>query len=438
MKHLILAILFLVSQCIFAQEFSHAKMDSLFDAIVQNNKGMGNISIFGNGKEVYARAIGYTDVENGVAADVNTKYRIGSISKTFTATIIMKLVEQGKLSLSTPLSIFFPQFKNADKITIEMLLRHRSGIFNFTNADDYPSWMEKPISKKDLVDKMVKYGVDFEPDTRYEYSNSNYVLLTFIAEIVESKLFNEMLQDVICKPCGLNNTYYGGKITVRNNEAKSYLALSGWQPATETDMTVPAGAGAVVSTAFDLNKFLECLFKHKVLAASSVKQMMEIKDQYGLGMFTAPFYERTAYGHTGGIDGFQSRAFYFPDDQVSISYVSNGVFLPLNDVLIGALSIYFGKEYAIPDFKPVALLSPEEMEKFAGVYSTSSFPLKLTIFIEGSKLMAQGTGQPSFALEATGPNTFKFDPAGLTIEFDPQNQMLILKQSGMRFEMKKE
>lgn len=438
MKHLFLAILFLAAQLIFAQEFSQAKMDSLFDVIAQNNKGMGSISIFKEGQEVYAHAFGYADVDNEVSANVGTKYRIGSISKTFTATIIMKLVEQGKLSLSTPLSIFFPQFKNADKITIEMLLRHRSGIFNFTNADDYASWMEKPISKKELVDKMVKYGIDFEPDSRSEYSNSNYVLLTYIAEIVESKLFNEMLQDYICIPCGLNDTYYGGKITVKNNEAKSYLGLDGWQPATETDMTVPAGAGAIVSTASDLNHFLDCLFNHKILAASTVKQMMEIKDQYGLGMFIAPFYERKAYGHTGGIDGFQSRAFYFVDDKVAVSYLSNGVFLPLNDILIGALSIYFGKEYKIPDFKPVAQPMLEDLQKYTGVYSTTSFPLKLTIFVEGEKLMAQGTGQPAFALEATGPNTFKFDPAGLTIEFDPENQMLILKQSGMRFEMKKE
>lgn len=438
MKHLFLAILILVSQSIFAQEFNKEKMDSLFDAIAQNDKGMGSISLYKDGKEMYARAIGFADVENGVEAGIHTKYRIGSISKTFTATIVMKLVEQEKLSLSTPLSIFFPEFKNADKITIEMLLRHRSGIFNFTNAEDYTSWMEKPISKKDLVDKMVKYGVDFEPDSRSDYSNSNYVLLTFIAEIVEGKLFNEMLQDIICKPCKLENTYYGGKINVKNNEAKSYLSLNGWQPATETDMTVPAGAGAIVSTASDLNRFLDCLFNHKILSASTVKQMMEIKDQYGLGMFTAPFYERKAYGHTGGIDGFQSRAFYFLDDKVSISYVSNGVFLPLNDVLIGALSIYFGREYTIPDFVPAALLSPEEMQAFTGVYSTTSFPLKLTIFLEGSKLLGQGTGQPAFPLEATGPKMFKYEPAGLTIEFDPENSMLILKQSGMRFEMKKE
>jgi Beta-lactamase class C and other penicillin binding proteins len=440
MKSNIIVLTFLlgISLTLSAQSFDRQKADSLFSIIEKNERGMGSISIFHEGKEVYQNNYGYTNIGNKVKNNSSTKFRIGSISKTFTATIIMTLIEKNELSLSAKLSDFYPQIKNADKITIAHLLQHRSGIANFTGVADYMQWNTEKHTKEQIISRMVSGGISFEPNEKFEYSNSNYLLLTFIAEDVSGKEFSELLQEIISKPCHLKNTFVGEQIHVDNNEALSYTRLTEWTLEKETDMSVPLGAGCIVSTPFDLNTFLNCLFEGKLVKEETLHQMTTLIDGFGLGLIQVPFYDMKGYGHTGGIDGFQANAFYFPKQKVSIALTSNGVFYPLNDIIIGALSIYFGKEYQLPQFKESLTLTTEELDKYLGTYSTNAFPLKLTISRNGNILIAQGTGQPSFPLECTEKNKFKFDQARLELEFIPAENTMILKQNGMTFEMKRE
>lgn len=437
-KIIVLTLLLGINLTSRAQSFDKQKMDILFSVIEKNDKGMGSVSIFHNGEEIYRKSYGYADLEKRIKNDSSTKFRIGSISKTFTATIIMKLAESKKLSLSTTLGNFYPQIKNADKITIAHLLQHRSGIANFTNVADYMQWNTEKQTKEQVLNRIASGGVSFEPNEKFEYSNSNYVLLTFIAEDVTKKKFPELLQEIIIGPCGLKNTFVGSQIDMDNNEALSYVKLSEWKQEKETDMSIPLGAGAIVSTPFDLNTFLNYLFEGKLVAEESLKQMTTVIDNFGLGLIQVPFYDMKGYGHTGGIDGFQANAFYFPEEKVSIALTSNGVVYPLNDIILGSLSIYFGKAYRLPQFKETITLTAEELETYLGVYSSSAFPLKLTISRNGNTLVAQGTGQPSFPLECVGKNKFKFDQARLELEFIPIENKMMLKQNGMTFEMKRE
>lgn len=421
-----------------AQELDNMKkLDQLFDAIESHQKGMGSISIFQDGKEVYSRSIGMASLSPAIKATAKTKYRIGSISKVMTAALIMRMVEEGRLSLDTRLAKFYPEINNAADITVKMMLSHRSGIFNFTNMPNYTSWMEKPISEKELVEKIASLEARFEPGDKYEYSNSNYVLLSFMAEKIGNKPFARLLQEYIYTPCNLQSTEIGEKIEVESDDAQSYIFLEDWGESSETDPSVPLGAGAISSTPADLNTFLTQLFSHKLVSEASLASMMEIQDGYGLGIIEVPFYDKKAYGHTGGIDGFQSNGFYFPQEKVAITYLSNGVVMPLNDILIGALSIYFGLDYEIPSFE-VLSLSSEELSQYVGTYSTTNFPLKIKIMAEDETLKAQATGQAAFPLEAYASHQFKFDAAGIKIEFVPQDQKLILRQGGMKYEMQKE
>ena len=438
-KYLFTTIIFIaISQLLSAQSFDKQKMDSLFSIIETNDRGMGSISIFHDGKEVYQRSYGYVDMEKEIRSNALTKYRIGSISKTFTTTIIMKLIEQSKLSLSAKLSDFYPQIKNAEKITIAHLLQHRSGISNFTGVADYLQWNTQKHTKEQLLNRIVSGNVSFEPDEKFEYSNSNYVLLTFIAEDVSDNTFSELLQEMIIKPCNLKNTFIGSKINAANNEALSYTKLHEWKLENETDMSIPLGAGSIISTPYDLNVFLNQLFSEKLVKEESLNQMKTIKDMFGFGLIQVPFYNLRGYGHTGGIDGFQANAFYFPEPKVSIALASNGVVYPLNDIIIGVLSIYFGRDYQLPEFKESITLTNEELDKYTGVYSTPTLPTKLTISRNGNILTAQGTGQPSFPLEYVEKDKFKFDQARLEIEFIPSENKLILKQNGMIFEATRE
>jgi CubicO group peptidase (beta-lactamase class C family) len=436
MKSFVLLIFVLISSSLLAQDFNRAKMDSLFARIEANRQGMGSISIFADGQEVYQRAFGYASREEQIAADRGTVYRIGSITKTFTAAIIMKLIERGQLTLTTSLATFYPGIENAERITIAQMLRHRSGIFNYTGASDYASWMERPITKEALIAKIAGYKSAFAPGERNEYSNSNYALLSFIAEELTGKDFAQLIAKMVGEPCALQSTYYGGAISVANHEAQSYAKQTDWQPATETDASVLAGAGAMVSTPTDLNRFLTCLFSHQVVSAASLDSMMSIKGYHGMGLVQVPFYEKQAYGHTGGVDGFRSNAFYFPDERVSVAYLSNGVAMPLNDILVGVLSIYFGRDYTLPTFETLTL-DTATLDEYVGVYSSPDFPLSVLITRKDSTLIGQATGQAPFSLEAYEVDKFKFDPAGLKLYFIAADNVMRLNQGGQTFELKR-
>ena len=421
-----------------AQQFDRQKMDSLFQSIEQYNKGMGSISIHKSGDEIYQNSIGYSDVAGNRKADKDTRYRIGSISKTFTAAMIMQLVEEGKLDLETKLAKFYRELPNAEKISVEDLLRHQSGLFNFTSKKEYLDYMEAPRTKEELLEIFKENGTAFSPGEKNEYSNTNYVLLSFLLEDIEKAAYPQILQKRITGPLGLENTYYGGKIDPAKGEALSYTKKKEWEPATETDLSIPKGAGGIVSTASDLNEFFTALFIGKVVSASSLDEMKTMTNDYGIGLFSYPFNDKQLYGHTGGIDGFSSMAVYAPEEDLAITFISNAADMSTGDIMAGAMSIYFGNEYAIPEFSPTLDIPAEELEKFTGTYGSETFPLKVEIFLQDGTLMGQATGQPSFPLEAYEENKFQFTRAGLKLEFDPEANVMTLLQGGNAYELSRE
>lgn len=438
MKGALKFLLLFVGLGLQAQDLNREKLDSLFSLVDENKKAMLSVSLFKNGNQIYSNAIGYANLEKELPAKEKTKYRIGSISKTFTAVIIMQLVEEGKLNLADKLQKFFPEMPNAELIEIADLLRHQSGLYNFTNDEKYPEWMEEPKTRKELLEIFRQKASVFIPNERTEYSNTNYVLLTFIAEEVTGKNYKQLLKERIAEPLGLEDTYYGGPISAEANEALSYTKNDGWKLSTETDMSVPQGAGAVVSTPYDLNVFYTSLFEGKLVKENSLEQMTEIRSGMGLGIMRFPFKGKNFYGHSGGIDGFSSIAAYSPEEQLGMAFTANAIDMSLNELVIGILSIRFNEDYELPVFAPVLKLPAEELQPYTGAYSGDDFPLKIVVFIRDSRLMVQATGQSAVPLDAIGANKFKFDPVGLLIEFFPEEDKLILSQSGMRFELKKE
>lgn len=439
MKNLInFGLMLFLGLSLAAQDFNKQKMDSLFSAISTHNKGMGTLSIYKNGREIYTSSTGFADVEAKKLADKETRYRVGSITKTFTASMIMQLIEEGKLQLDTKLSTFYPQIPNAEKISIEDLLRHQSGLFNFTSKKEYLEYMEAAKTKEELLQIFKENGTAFSPGEKNEYSNTNYVLLSFILEDIEKAAYPEILQKRITGPVGLKNTYYGGKIDPTKGEAFSYTKKKDWEPATETDLSIPQGAGGIVSTPSDLNEFFTALFNGEVLSSESLEKMKTMTNNYGIGLFSYPFDDKQLYGHTGGIDGFSSMAVYAPEEDVAIAFISNAADMSTGDIMAGAMSIYFGKEYAIPEFSPALDIPAEELQKFTGTYGSETFPLKVKIFVEDGTLMGQATGQPSFPLEAYEENKFQFTRAGLKLEFAPEVSKMTLLQGGNAYELSKD
>ncbi|MDB5281287.1 MAG: peptidase [Bacteroidota bacterium] len=415
----------------YSQRLNKAELDSFFTILADKNKAMGSLVISKNGAVVYKRTIGYSSISDNSKkpATESTKYRIGSISKMFTATMVFQLIDEGKLNLTTTLDTYFPQIPNANKITIGNLLNHRSGLHNFTNDPAYMTWMVQPKTEDEMIAVISKSPVDFQPNEKASYSNSNFVVLGYVIEKVSKQSYARCLTERITSKIGLSSTYVGGKTNIEKGESFSYAFTNGWKQQPETDMSIPGGAGAIVSTPADMAKFIEALFALKLTSSNSLNQMKTITEGYGMGMFQIPFFERKAYGHNGGIDGFGSTLTYFPEDSLAVAYCTNGQVYPMNDILIGVLSIYFGKGYSIPVFNTVTLKS-EDLDKYLGVYSSQKIPLKITITKDNATLIAQATGQSSFPLQATDKDKFEFEQAGIKMEFDPDKKELILKQGG--------
>ncbi len=434
---LITALSFCTLHIGFAQTFDKEKLDNYLEALEANDKFMGSVAIAKNGEVIYTKATGFADVESKKKPDANTKYRIGSISKTFTATLVLKAVEENKLSLDQTIHKYFPLVTNAKKITISNLLNHRSGIHNFTNDDIYLEYNTKPKTEADMVAIIAEAGSDFEPDSKAEYSNSNYVLLSYILQKVYDQSYSDILDEKIIKPANLKNTKFGGKIDLSKNECNSYEYVSSWEKQPETDMSVPMGAGAIISTPSDLTQFAFTLFSRKIISAESVKTMTTIKDGYGMGLFTMPFGDKTSYGHTGGIDGFSSIFGYFEDDKVAFAITSNGNNYNHNNVSIAVLSAVFNEPYEIPLFKSIEV-SSADLDKYLGVYSSPQIPLKVTITKSENTLVAQATGQPSFPLQATAEHQFSFDKAGVVLDFNPEAKQMTLNQGGGSYVMTRE
>ena len=430
MKNSLITLLFLgLALSVFSQDINSAKLDSLFDALETNDRFMGSLALTHKGEDKYVKAIGYADIENDKKATPDTKYRVGSITKMFTSSLIFMAVEAGNLTLDQTIDSYFPDIKNSEKITIGNLLNHRSGIHNFTSREDYQKWDTEAKTKQELLTIIEEGGNVFEPDSKGEYSNSNYVLLTFILEEVFEKPYSTLIDEKIAKPLGLKDTYVGGTIDIKNDEAYSYTYSKTWEKKTETDMSIPLGAGAIVSNPKDLNRFIAELFAGKLITEQSLNQMKTISDGYGMGIFPVPFYSKNGFGHNGGIDGFTSVLGYIPEDSLSIALTSNGNRYANNDIIIAVLSAFYGKPFDIPTFQTIEVKT-EDLDKYLGVYSSTQLPLKITITKEGNTLFGQATGQPAFPLEAIETDVFEFAQAGVRLEFDPGNKNMVLKQGG--------
>src|SRR4030095_12794051 len=241
----------------YAQTLDKAKLDQFFDRLAEKNKAMGSLVIVKDGQVLYNRVIGYGEI-NGTEKKPLTaanRFRIGSITKMFTATLIMQLVEEGKLKLTDTLDKFLPQVPNAKKITIAQILSHRSGIPNVhreQNAERNVNTI--PITNDEHLALIVKAAPDFEPDTRFLYSNSGYFILGLIVEKLTGKSYEAVLQEKIASKIGLRDTYTAtGNIDVNKHESLTYFMVPGgdWKQVPETHPSVLFGSGAIVSTPDD-------------------------------------------------------------------------------------------------------------------------------------------------------------------------------------------
>ncbi|PKL76050.1 MAG: hypothetical protein CVV27_12250, partial [Candidatus Melainabacteria bacterium HGW-Melainabacteria-1] len=369
-------------------------LDRYFEALETHHKFMGGVALSQGGQVVYERYLGQARPD-GSAIGPRTGMRIGSISKSFTAVMIMQLIESGKLSLKTPLAEFFPQLPQADNITVSDLLNHRSGLANFTNAPEYTTYMTQPQSQAAMLQRIASAALDFPPGSKAAYSNSNYYLLSLILEKSLGVSYAQALEAKIVKPLGLQQTGYARSADQQAGEARSFSRKADqWVLEPETDMSIPLGAGAMVSTPRDLNHFFRALFQGKLLSNDALQEMTALQNGYGRGLFPYTFNEQKGFGHNGGIDGFISTSAYYPAWDLNLTVLSNGLALPLDDISLALLQVYAGQPFAPPDFSQQAQhLSETQAQPLLGTYASAQLALKIRIFWAADQLQAQATGQ---------------------------------------------
>jgi CubicO group peptidase (beta-lactamase class C family) len=415
----------------YAQTLDKAKLDRLFDRLLEKNKGMGSLTLAKDGKILYNRSFGYSQI-NGTEKKpltAETKYRIHSITKTFTAVMIFQLIEEGKLKLNDTLDKFFPQIPNAARITIGHILAHRSGIHDF---EPDGSWRMQPRTKEEVLARIAQGRPDFEPDARNQYSNAGYLLLGYIVEKAGGKPYQEALKERITSKIGLKDTYLGvGKEDPGKNEALSYRYIGGWRESAQLDFSVVRGAGAILSTPADMAKFIQALFDLKLVAQNSLKQMTTMRDDEGMGLVTFSFAGRTLYGNTGGSGSAGAWLAYFPDEKLALGYATNAKIYPVSNIVSGVFDIYWNRPFQIPTFEGFDV-SPEVLDRYVGFYSIAGTPTRVKFTRDGATLYFQPGGQGNAVpLEATAENKFKIDPF-VIFEFDLAKGELTIDRAGQK------
>ena len=405
---------------------AQATLDQLFDRLLEKNKGMGSLVLAKDGLVLYSRSFGYRQItENDkklLTAD--TKYRIGSITKMYTAVMIFQLIEEGKLKLTDTLDKFFPQIPNASRITIAQLLSHRSGI---PDLQPDAGWYLQPKTEDEIVAAIAKGQSQFEPDTKTAYSNTGYNLLGYIIEDVDGKSYSNALKERITSKIGLKDTYVGtGQADPAKNEAIAYKYIGGWVEGSEPDLSIPGGGGSILSTPTDMTIFIQALFDLKLVSQDSLNQMTTQRDGEGMGITAFTFAGKTLYGETGGSGSSGAWLNYFPEEKLALAYTTNMKMYPVSDIVSGVFDIYWNRPSEIPTFDAF-VVSPDVLEQYVGVYSIAGTPAEMTVTRDGATLYIKAGDEQSSGvpLEATAENKFTIGP-GTTFEFDVEKGLLII------------
>ena len=294
----------------FVQSYANSK--------VLEKKFWGSVLVAQGDQVLLSQGYGEANAEWDIPNAPDTKFRLGSLTKQFTAASILLLEERGKLSTGDLVKKYVPDAPPAwDKITIYEVLTHTSGIPNFTEFPDYRDKEWKPATPAELVARFENKWLDFEPGTDFRYSNSGYVLLGYILEKVSGEPYAKFVQENLFGPLGMADTGVDRNVIVLAHRAQGYEAHTGAPKiAGYIDMTVPFSAGDLYSTTLDLLKWERGLFGGKVLTAASLKKMTTPNRQdYACGLEAVGIQGHKAYTHNGGIEGFTTSLTYFPDEK---------------------------------------------------------------------------------------------------------------------------
>ena len=431
--------------CIVHFSFAQGdKLDALIEAYAKLYKFNGSALVAKNGNILLNKGYGYRNATDKVANNEQTIFQLGSVTKQFTSAVILKLQEEKKLSVSDKLSKYFPGYPKGDSITIEQLLTHTSGIYNYTNDGKFmANEVTKPSNREMMMALFKDKPLDFSPGTNWSYSNSGYSLLGYIIEAVTKQSYEQAVRKYIFTPLRMTHSGFDFTHLKSNEKAIGYFKLNDKEKeeAPIVDSSVSFSAGAIYSTTGDLYLWHEALQKNNILSREQQeKAYTPVKNRYGYGWSIDSIEGKRRVSHGGGIHGFITTIARVPEDDICIVLLSNASNTTLGEISKSIFAILYGKEYELPKERTEIKLPEEKLKEYEGEYELNK-DLHVVISLKDGALVATPTGQKTETLYAEKEDLLFVKSQDIQLEFTRNEKKeidgFILHQGGAKMSCKK-
>jgi CubicO group peptidase (beta-lactamase class C family) len=435
----IIFLLFL-SYSVSAQKNYPEQLDKYVQAHMNVRGFSGAVLVMQQNKVLLKKAYGLADREWNIANTTDTKFRIGSITKQFTAACILQLIEQGKLSLDDRLSKFIPGFPKGDSVTIHMLLNHTSGIASYTDLPDFGPLSTVTLSNDSMISFFKNRPYNFSPGAKFQYNNSGFFLLGFIIEKVSGQSYESYLRKNIFDRLGMSNSGADRTDTILPLRAKGYSKVRGrYVNADYISLAWPYSAGYLYSTLDDMYKWDRALYGITVISQASKQKMFTPgKNNYGYGIGIDSLESHLRIWHNGGIPGFVSNISRYVNDDVCVIVLSNDDYNS-DQVANGLSKIVFDIPVELPYIRKEIKLDPSLLDRYVGKYNAF---LTVEVIKKDGKLYRHRDGTPDIELKPESETKlFYADDSDRQLEFEFDKAGKITKiwfvNNGQRGEMKK-
>ena len=385
------------------------RVDEYVRAAMAVHSFSGSILVAQNGQAIVSKGFGMANIELAVPNTPQTVFRLGSVTKQFTAMAIMILQERGKLRVNDPACQYLPECPAAwQPLTIRHLLTHTAGIPNYTNFPDFVRVAVLPTTSTELVGRLTDKPLEFPPGEKFAYSNSGYYLLGLIIERASGKSYADFLHEAVFTPLGMTHTGYDSPSRILKNRAAGYARQAGViVNAAYMDMTLPYAAGGLYSTTEDLLRWDQALYTGTLVSEKSLDEMFTpYKGGYGYGWSIGRKFDRPEISHGGGIYGFATEIARFPADRVTVIVLSNVETAPAGRMATDLAAIVFGAPYEMPRERQAITLDPAVQAQYVGEYKIASPPIEIVVTQADGGLLALIAGRLKLALLPESETTF--------------------------------
>lgn len=409
-----------------------ARMSAVVKAHSADNRFMGSVLVAKGDTVLLAESAGWANLEWKIAPTPATKFRIGSVTKQFTAACVLLLAERGKLSIDDALVKFIPSAPETWKpVTLRQLLSHTGGIPNFTDDPDNTANKLRPRTPAQTMAQVAAKPLEFTPGEKFKYSNTGYVLLGWIIEVASGQSYETFLRENIFQPLGMNDSGCDSNTAVIPQRAAGYvLGPRGPANAAYLDMHGPFAAGAIYSTPADLLRWTQALFGGKVLSAASLEQMTTpVKNNYAFGLDVRTTKGRKVISHNGGIDGFNAQLSYYPESRTTIVALANVEGPDVFELAAQLAALAFGETVTLASERREIDLPVAILQKYVGVYQLNEAITNSIRLVDG-RLTTQLTGQGQLPIFPASEKAFFLKAVDAQIEFvtDEQGRVTELLQ----------